>query len=67
MDAGGKTLSMSSSGLRMIPVNEASSSPFALEEPEWIPDNQVCDTKRQLSKTHRSIVGIARDRDRTEL
>lgn len=36
-----RTLSKSASGLRMVPTSEFSASPFALEEPAWIPDVQV--------------------------
>ena len=37
----GKKLVRSKSGLRMVSVEEKDTSPFQLEEPPWIPDNQV--------------------------
>ncbi|XP_077945350.1 zinc finger FYVE domain-containing protein 21 isoform X2 [Gasterosteus aculeatus] len=46
----GKKLVRSPSGLRMVPENGAFSSPFSLEEPQWVPDKECprcmqCDTK----------------------
>ncbi|XP_068194319.1 zinc finger FYVE domain-containing protein 21 isoform X2 [Antennarius striatus] len=46
----GKKLVRSPSGLRMVPENGAFSSPFALDEPRWVPDKECprcmqCDTK----------------------
>ncbi|KAL4656352.1 zinc finger FYVE domain-containing protein 21 isoform X2 [Arapaima gigas] len=46
----GKKLVRSPSGLRMVPENGAFSSPFALDEPQWVPDKECarcmqCDTK----------------------
>ncbi|XP_058847907.1 zinc finger FYVE domain-containing protein 21-like isoform X1 [Acipenser ruthenus] len=46
----GKKLVRSPSGLRMIPENGAFSSPFSLDEPQWVPDKECprcmqCDTK----------------------
>ncbi|XP_070576825.1 zinc finger FYVE domain-containing protein 21-like isoform X2 [Ptychodera flava] len=38
--AGDKKLVRSKSGLRMVCVNERFRSPFELEEPPWIPDNE---------------------------
>ncbi len=37
----GKKLVRSKSGLRMVSVEDKDTSPFQLEEPPWIPDNQV--------------------------
>lgn len=36
-----KKLERSKSGLRMIPVSEADTSPFCLPEPPWVPDDEV--------------------------
>ncbi|TKS87171.1 Zinc finger FYVE domain-containing protein 21 [Collichthys lucidus] len=46
----GKKLVRSPSGLRMLPENGAFSSPFSLDEPQWVPDKECprcmqCDTK----------------------
>ncbi|XP_035466028.1 zinc finger FYVE domain-containing protein 21 isoform X1 [Scophthalmus maximus] len=46
----GKKLVRSPSGLRMVPESGAFNSPFALEEPRWVPDKECprcmqCDTK----------------------
>ncbi|XP_028677307.1 zinc finger FYVE domain-containing protein 21 isoform X1 [Erpetoichthys calabaricus] len=46
----GKKLVRSPSGLRMVPENGAFSSPFYLDEPQWVPDKECprcmqCDTK----------------------
>ncbi|XP_053088807.1 zinc finger FYVE domain-containing protein 21 isoform X2 [Pangasianodon hypophthalmus] len=46
----GKKLVRSPSGLRMVPENGAFSSPFSLDEPQWVPDKECprcmqCDTK----------------------
>ncbi|CAN9502661.1 unnamed protein product [Ophioblennius macclurei] len=46
----GKKLVRSPSGLRMVPENGAFSSPFSLNEPQWVPDKECprcmqCDTK----------------------
>ncbi|XP_034326852.2 zinc finger FYVE domain-containing protein 21 isoform X2 [Magallana gigas] len=35
-----KKLERSKSGLRMIPVSEADTSPFCLPEPPWVPDDE---------------------------
>ncbi|XP_037687687.1 zinc finger FYVE domain-containing protein 21 isoform X2 [Choloepus didactylus] len=45
-----KKLVRSPSGLRMVPEHRAFSSPFGLEEPQWVPDKECprcmqCDTK----------------------
>ncbi|XP_041122094.1 zinc finger FYVE domain-containing protein 21-like isoform X2 [Polyodon spathula] len=45
-----KKLVRSPSGLRMIPENGAFSSPFSLDEPQWVPDKECprcmqCDTR----------------------
>ena len=37
----GKKLVRSKSGLRMVSVEDKDTSPFQLDEPPWIPDNQV--------------------------
>ncbi|XP_039260426.2 zinc finger FYVE domain-containing protein 21-like [Styela clava] len=37
----GKKLTKSTSGLRMIPTGEKYASPFALEEPMWMPDRET--------------------------
>lgn len=37
----GKKLVRSPSGLRMVPENGAFSSPFSLDEPQWVPDKEV--------------------------
>ena len=37
----GKMLQKGKGGMRMVPVNESSASPFTLPEPFWIPDGQV--------------------------
>ncbi|XP_077994130.1 zinc finger FYVE domain-containing protein 21-like isoform X2 [Glandiceps talaboti] len=52
---GDKKLLRSKSGLRMVCVNERFRSPFELEEPPWIPDNQChqcmeCHTRFDLMK-----------------
>uniref|UniRef100_A0AAX7UH59 FYVE-type domain-containing protein n=1 Tax=Astatotilapia calliptera TaxID=8154 RepID=A0AAX7UH59_ASTCA len=36
----GKKLIRSPSGLRMVPENGAFSSPFSLDEPQWVPDKE---------------------------
>ncbi|XP_072346139.1 zinc finger FYVE domain-containing protein 21 isoform X2 [Scyliorhinus torazame] len=36
----GKKLVRSPSGLRMVPENGAFSSPFSLDEPQWVPDKE---------------------------
>ncbi|MGH0183598.1 UNVERIFIED_CONTAM: hypothetical protein FKN15_012399 [Acipenser sinensis] len=36
----GKKLVRSPSGLRMLPENGAFSSPFSLDEPQWVPDKE---------------------------
>ncbi|XP_006632243.1 zinc finger FYVE domain-containing protein 21 isoform X1 [Lepisosteus oculatus] len=46
----GKKLVRSPSGLRMVPENGAFNSPFALDEPQWVPDKECprcmqCDAK----------------------
>lgn len=41
MSTDGKKLVRSPSGLRMLPENRAYSSPFCLEEPQWVPDKEV--------------------------
>ncbi|XP_059373014.1 zinc finger FYVE domain-containing protein 21-like isoform X1 [Carassius carassius] len=46
----GKKLVRSPSGLRMVPENGAFTSPFSLDEPQWVPDKECprcmqCDTK----------------------
>ena len=41
MATSGKQLVRSKSGLRMVSVEEKDTSPFQLEEPPWIPDEQV--------------------------
>ncbi|XP_076831152.1 zinc finger FYVE domain-containing protein 21 isoform X2 [Brachyhypopomus gauderio] len=46
----GKKLVRSPSGLRMVPENGAFSSPFSLDEPQWVPDKECarcmqCDAK----------------------
>ncbi|KAJ8290343.1 hypothetical protein GJAV_G00011660 [Gymnothorax javanicus] len=46
----GKKLVRSPSGLRMVPENGAFNSPFALDEPQWVPDKECprcmqCDVK----------------------
>ncbi|PIK54380.1 putative zinc finger FYVE domain-containing protein 21 isoform X1 [Apostichopus japonicus] len=51
----GKKLVRSKSGLRMVSVQEKDNSPFLLEEPEWIPDQQCltclnCNHKFDLIK-----------------
>uniref|UniRef100_A0A3Q4IA44 Zinc finger, FYVE domain containing 21 n=1 Tax=Neolamprologus brichardi TaxID=32507 RepID=A0A3Q4IA44_NEOBR len=51
----GKKLIRSSSGLRMVPENGAFSSPFSLDEPQWVPDKECprcmqCDTKFDFIK-----------------
>ncbi|XP_059505109.1 zinc finger FYVE domain-containing protein 21 isoform X3 [Stegostoma tigrinum] len=38
--ADGKKLVRSPSGLRMVPENAAFSSPFSLDEPQWVPDKE---------------------------
>ncbi|XP_045180167.2 zinc finger FYVE domain-containing protein 21-like isoform X2 [Mercenaria mercenaria] len=40
MAATGKMLQKGKGGMRMVPVNESSASPFTLPEPSWIPDAQ---------------------------
>lgn len=37
----GKKLVRSPSGLRMVPENGAFNSPFSLDEPHWVPDEEV--------------------------
>lgn len=37
----GKKLIRSPSGLRMVPENGVFSSPFSLDEPQWVPDKEV--------------------------
>lgn len=37
----GKKLVRSPSGLRMVPENGAFNSPFSLDEPHWVPDQEV--------------------------
>ncbi|XP_029453909.1 zinc finger FYVE domain-containing protein 21 isoform X2 [Rhinatrema bivittatum] len=49
-DRDGKKLVRLPSGLRMVPESGAFSSPFCLEEPQWVPDKECprcmqCDTK----------------------
>ncbi|XP_053553372.1 zinc finger FYVE domain-containing protein 21 isoform X2 [Bombina bombina] len=49
-DRDGKKLVRSPSGLRMLPENRSLSSPFGLEEPQWVPDKECprcmqCETK----------------------
>uniref|UniRef100_A0AAX7VTR1 FYVE-type domain-containing protein n=1 Tax=Astatotilapia calliptera TaxID=8154 RepID=A0AAX7VTR1_ASTCA len=51
----GKKLIRSPSGLRMVPENGAFSSPFSLDEPQWVPDKECprcmqCDTKFDFIK-----------------
>lgn len=41
MATSGKQLMRSKSGLRMVSVEEKDTSPFQLQEPPWIPDDQV--------------------------
>nr|XP_054759330.1 uncharacterized protein LOC129265351 [Lytechinus pictus] len=41
MATSGKQLVRSKSGLRMVSVEEKDTSPFQLQEPPWIPDEQV--------------------------
>ncbi|XP_056915058.1 zinc finger FYVE domain-containing protein 21 isoform X1 [Takifugu flavidus] len=46
----GKKLVRSPSGLRMVPENGAFNSPFSLDEPQWVPDQECprcmqCDSK----------------------
>ena len=36
-----KKLVRSKSGLKIVSLNEETSSPFILQEPRWVPDNQV--------------------------
>lgn len=42
----GKKLVRSPSGLRMVPENGAFNSPFALDEPQWVPDKEVMKSYR---------------------
>lgn len=51
----GKKLVRSPSGLRMVPENGAFNSPFSLDEPRWVPDEEVrrcgdvcCDSEKLL-------------------
>ncbi|XP_072031981.1 zinc finger FYVE domain-containing protein 21-like isoform X2 [Amphiura filiformis] len=51
----GKKLVRSKSGLRMVSVEDKDTSPFQLEEPPWIPDNQCiscqnCNAKYDIVK-----------------
>lgn len=55
MAASGKQLVRSKSGLRMVSVEEKDTSPFQLQEPPWIPDDQChycmkCEAKYDLVK-----------------
>ena len=40
-----KELKKTKSGLRILARLDSHSSPFLLDEPHWIPDNEVCDNK----------------------
>lgn len=42
-----KKLVRSPSGLRMVPEHRAFSSPFGLEEPQWVPDKEVGGRRRE--------------------
>uniref|UniRef100_H3D4B7 Zinc finger, FYVE domain containing 21 n=1 Tax=Tetraodon nigroviridis TaxID=99883 RepID=H3D4B7_TETNG len=51
----GKKLVRSPSGLRMVPENGAFNSPFSLDEPHWVPDQECprcmqCDSKFDFIK-----------------
>ena len=39
-----KELKKTKSGLRILARLDSHSSPFLLDEPHWIPDNEVCDS-----------------------
>lgn len=40
--ASGRKLDKSASGLRMIPVSDTFACPFAIAEPMWVSDKEVC-------------------------
>ncbi len=44
----GKKLVRSPSGLRMVPENGAFTSPFSLDEPQWVPDKEVMNIEHIL-------------------
>uniref|UniRef100_A0A672LBF7 Uncharacterized protein n=1 Tax=Sinocyclocheilus grahami TaxID=75366 RepID=A0A672LBF7_SINGR len=44
----GKKLVRSPSGLRMVPENGAFTSPFSLDEPQWVPDKEVMNIDHRL-------------------
>ena len=44
----GLKLSKTGSGLRIIPISDVYASPFALSEPQWTPDKEVCMIKKSL-------------------
>lgn len=45
----GKELKKTKSGLRQLSRGDSHSSPFLLDEPYWIPDNEVCANQLMLS------------------
>ena len=43
-----KELKKTKSGLRILARLDSHSSPFLLDEPHWIPDNEVCDSNKTV-------------------